>query len=54
MNTERTARTPLRGLIGFNLLTGILLGIVGFYFGWWLGHRIHFTAYEFIAPKSRF
>ena len=33
MTTERTARSPLRGLIGFNLLTGILLGIVGFYFG---------------------
>ena len=29
MTTERTARSPLRGLIGFNLLTGILLGIVG-------------------------
>src|SRR5512132_3002480 len=53
MTTERTARSPLRGLIGFNLLTGILLGIVGFYFGWWLGHRIHFTAYEFIADTGQ-
>jgi cytochrome c oxidase subunit 1 len=53
MNTERTGRLPLRGLIGFNLLTGILLGIVGFYFGWWLGHRIHFTAYEFIADTGQ-
>ena len=43
MSTERKARAPLRGLVGLNLLTGILLGIVGFYFGWWLGHRIHFT-----------
>jgi cytochrome c oxidase subunit 1 len=53
MTTERTARSPLRGLIGFNLLTGILLGIVGFYFGWWLGHRIHFTAYEFVADTGQ-
>jgi cytochrome c oxidase subunit 1 len=53
MNTERTARTPLRGLIGFNLLTGILLGIVGFYFGWWLGHRIHFTGYAFVADTGQ-
>ena len=53
MTTERTARSPLRGLIGFNLLTGILLGIVGFYFGWWLGHRIHFKAYEYIADTGQ-
>ena len=53
MNTERTARAPLRGLVGFNLLTGILLGIVGFYFGWWLGHRIHFTGYAFEADTGQ-
>jgi cytochrome c oxidase subunit 1 len=53
MNTERTARPPLRGLIGFNLLTGILLGIVGFYFGWWLGHQIHFKAFEFVADTGQ-
>jgi cytochrome c oxidase subunit 1 len=53
MNTERTARAPLRGLVGFHLLTGILLGIVGFYFGWWLGHRIHFTGYAFEADTGQ-
>ena len=53
MNTERTARPPLRGLIGFNLLSGILLGIVGFYFGWWLGHQIHFTNYEYVADTGQ-
>ena len=53
MNTERTARPPLRGLIGFNLLSGILLGIVGFYFGWWLGHQIHFTNYEYTADTGQ-
>ena len=53
MNTERTARGPLRGLVGFNLLTGILLGIVGFYFGWWLGHRIHFEGYDFVEDTGQ-
>ena len=53
MNTERTARPPLRGLIGFNVITGILLGIVGFYFGWWLGHQIHFTNYAYVADTGQ-
>ncbi len=30
----------LRRLIGFNLLTAVVLGVVGFYVGWWLGHQI--------------
>ena len=53
MNTERTARNPLRGVIGFNVISGILLGIVGFYFGWWLGHQIHFTNYEYTADTGQ-
>jgi cytochrome c oxidase subunit I len=53
MNSEATDRRPLRGLIGFNVITGILLGIVGFYFGWWLGHRIHFTNYAYVADTGQ-
>ena len=53
MNTEQTARAPLRGLIGFNVLSGIVLGIVGFYFGWWLGHQIHFTNYDYFADTGQ-
>jgi cytochrome c oxidase subunit 1 len=30
----------LRRLIGFNLLTAVVLGVVGFYVGWWLGHLV--------------
>ncbi|HEV8462657.1 MAG TPA: cbb3-type cytochrome c oxidase subunit I [Gaiellaceae bacterium] len=30
----------LRRLFGFNLLSAIVLGIVGFYVGWWLGHQV--------------
>jgi cytochrome c oxidase subunit 1 len=29
-----------RGLAGFNLLTGIVLGIGGYYLGWFIGHHI--------------
>jgi cytochrome c oxidase subunit I len=29
-----------RGLIGFNALTGVILGIGGYYLGWFLGHHI--------------
>ncbi len=30
----------LRRLFGFNLLFAIVLGAVGYYLGWWLGHQI--------------
>src|SRR5882757_3858001 len=30
MNSEATAGSRLRGLLGFNLLTGVILGVVGF------------------------
>ena len=29
-----------RRLLGYNLLSAVVLGIVGFYVGWWLGHQI--------------
>jgi cytochrome c oxidase subunit I len=39
--TAVETRAPLwRRLIGFNLLTGIIFGIVGYYVGWFLGHHI--------------
>ena len=31
--------TGWRRLVGFNMLTGILLGIVGWYVGHWIGDR---------------
>ena len=30
-----------RKLLGFNMLTGIVLGIVGWFVGHWIGDRIH-------------
>ena len=31
----------LRRLIGFNLLSAAVLGVAGYYLGWWLGHQIN-------------
>ncbi|MDX6616512.1 MAG: cytochrome c oxidase subunit [Solirubrobacterales bacterium] len=53
MNAEQSARSPLRRLLGFNVLTGILLGIVGFYFGWWLGHRIHAPSLDYLGDTGQ-
>jgi cytochrome c oxidase subunit I len=39
--THPTQQRPLwRRLIGFNLLTAVVLGIGGWYLGWFLGHHI--------------
>ncbi len=51
--SEAAARPLWRRLIGFNLLSGIVLGIVGFYFGWWLGHQIHAESLEFFEDTSQ-
>ena len=34
----RPARPMWRRLVGFNLLTAVILGIGGYYLGWWIGH----------------
>ncbi|HKI66137.1 MAG TPA: cbb3-type cytochrome c oxidase subunit I [Solirubrobacterales bacterium] len=48
------ARQPAwRRLVGFNLLSGIVLGIVGFYVGWWLGHQIHARSLEFFEDTNQ-
>ena len=51
---EAVASTPVwRRLIGFNLLSGIVLGIVGFYVGWWLGHQIHARSLDFFEDTNQ-
>jgi cytochrome c oxidase subunit 1 len=51
---SEAATPPLwRRLIGFNVLTGIVLGIVGFYFGWWLGHQIHASGLAYFADTNQ-
>jgi cytochrome c oxidase subunit I len=53
MSAERTGRLLWRRLIGFNVLTGIVLGIAGFYLGWWLGHQIDATSLAFFADTGQ-
>jgi cytochrome c oxidase subunit 1 len=38
-----------RRLIGFNLLTAVLLGIGGYYLGWFLGHQVTGASYYYQA-----
>jgi cytochrome c oxidase subunit 1 len=53
MNGDAAIRPLWRRLIGFNLLAGIVLGIVGFYFGWWLGHQIHAESLDFFDDTNQ-
>jgi cytochrome c oxidase subunit I len=47
-------RRPLwRRLIGFNLLTAILLGIGGWYFGWWLAHQITAPSLDYFGDTDQ-
>ena len=43
----------LRRLIGFNLLTGVVLGIVGFYVGWWLGHLVKAPSLDYFGDTGQ-
>jgi cytochrome c oxidase subunit I len=38
--SERPARPLWRRLVGFNLLFAVVLGVGGYYLGWWIGHLI--------------
>jgi cytochrome c oxidase subunit 1 len=47
-STPAPVRRPLwRRLIGFNLLTAVLLGVGGYYLGWFIGHQIKAPSLEF-------
>jgi cytochrome c oxidase subunit 1 len=49
-----TAARPLwRRLIGFNLLGGLVLGVAGFYLGWWIGHQIHAPSLDFFVDTGQ-
>jgi cytochrome c oxidase subunit I len=42
-----------RKLIGFNLLTAVLLGIGGYYLGWWLGHQVTGPSIDYFADTDQ-
>ncbi len=41
-----------RKALGFNLLTAVILGIGGYYLGWWIGHEIGGKSFEFQAATD--
>jgi cytochrome c oxidase subunit I len=46
--TPQPARRPMwRRLIGFNLLSAVVLGVGGYYLGWFIGHQISGKSFEF-------
>ncbi len=47
------ARRPVwRRLIGFNLLTAVILGVAGYYIGWFIGHQIKGKSFEFMQATD--
>jgi cytochrome c oxidase subunit 1 len=40
-------RPVWRRLLGFNLLTAVILGVGGYYLGWWIGHLINGPSFEY-------
>ncbi len=48
VSAPQPARRPLwRRLLGFNLLTAVILGVGGYYLGWWIGHLINGPSFEY-------
>ena len=55
MTTVAIAARPQpawRKLIGFNLLTGIVLAVIGWLIGDWLGGRIHAPSLDYFGTES--
>jgi cytochrome c oxidase subunit 1 len=51
--TPQPARRPMwRRLIGFNLLSAVLLGIGGYYLGWFIGHQISGKSLEYQSATN--
>ena len=42
-----------RRLLGYNLLSAVVLGLVGFYVGWWLGHQITGPSIAYFADTGQ-
>jgi cytochrome c oxidase subunit 1 len=55
MNASAVAARPplLRRLLGFNLLSAVVLGAVGYYAGWWLGHQISGPSLDYTGDTGQ-
>jgi len=49
---QPTTRPGWRKLIGFNLLTAIVLAVLGYYLGWLLGRQIGGPSYKYVASNG--
>ncbi len=49
---QPTRRPLWRRLLGFNLLTAVILGVGGYYLGWWIGHLINGPSFEYEAKTD--
>jgi cytochrome c oxidase subunit 1 len=49
----RSPRTGLRRLLGANLLTAIVLGVGGWYLGWFLGHQITAESLDYFGDTDQ-
>jgi len=46
-------RPLLRRLVGFNLLSAVVLGVAGYYLGWFIGHQVSTSkSFEFITATD--
>jgi cytochrome c oxidase subunit 1 len=43
----------LRRLIGFNLLTAVVLGVAGFYAGWWIGQLVKGASLDYFSDTGQ-
>src|SRR5207248_9952995 len=53
VSAQPAPRPVWRRLIGFNLLTAVILGVGGYYLGWWIGHEIGGKSYEFQTKTNQ-
>jgi cytochrome c oxidase subunit 1 len=49
MTASAAARPARPRLLGFNLLTGIVLGVAGYYLGWFIGHHVYGASVGYFA-----
>jgi cytochrome c oxidase subunit I len=53
VSTPQPASRPFwRRLIGFNLFTAVLLGVGGYYLGWFIGHQIKGSSFHYQEESS--